>query len=143
MTKLVTVAATQMSCTRDSEANIENAKKLIRQSAGEGAQIILIQELFESEYFCCLNKPEEFNLAKPYQDNPLLEEMSVLAKELSVVLPISFFEKDNNTFYNSLAVIDADGTISEPYRKSHIPDGPGYEEKYYFVFFDFISILKK
>ena len=93
MTKLVTVAATQMSCTRDSEANIENAKKLIRQSAGEGAQIILIQELFESEYFCCLNKPEEFNLAKPYQDNPLLKEMSVLAKELSVVLPISFFEK--------------------------------------------------
>ena len=132
MTKLVTVAATQMSCTRDSDANIENAKKLIRQSAGEGAQIILIQELFESEYFCCLNKPEEFNLAKPYQDNPLLQEMSELARELSVVLPISFFEKDNNTFYNSLAVIDADGTISEPYRKSHIPDGPGYEEKYYF-----------
>ena len=118
MTKQVTVAATQMSCTRDSIANIENAKKLIRQSAGEGAQIILIQELFESEYFCCLNKPEEFNLAKPYKDNPLLKEMSVLAKELSVVLPISFFEKDNNTFYNSLAVIDADGTISEPYRKS-------------------------
>ncbi len=132
MTKQVTVAATQMSCTRDSIANIENAKKLTRQAASDGAQIILIQELFESVYFPCLNKPEEFTMAKPYKDNPLLEEMSALAKELSVVLPTSFFEKDNNTYYNSLAVIDADGSISEPYRKSHIPDGPGYEEKYYF-----------
>ena len=132
MTKQVTVAATQMSCTRDSIANIEIAKKLTRQAANDGAQIILIQELFESVYFPCLNKPEEFTMAKPYKDNPLLQEMSVLAKELSVVLPTSFFEKDNNTYYNSLAVIDADGSISEPYRKSHIPDGPGYEEKYYF-----------
>ena len=132
MTKQVTVAATQMSCTRDSIANIENAKKLTRQAASDGAQIILIQELFESVYFPCLNKPEEFTMAKPYKDNPLLQEMSAIAKELSVVLPTSFFEKDNNTYYNSLAVIDADGSISEPYRKSHIPDGPGYEEKYYF-----------
>ena len=132
MTNQVTVAATQMSCTRDSIENIENAKKLTRQAANDGAQIILIQELFESVYFPCLNKPEEFTMAKPYKDNPLLQEMSVLAKELSVVLPTSFFEKDNNTYYNSLAVIDADGSISEPYRKSHIPDGPGYEEKYYF-----------
>ena len=132
MTKQVTVAATQMSCTRDSIANIENAKKITRQAANDGAQIILIQELFESVYFPCLNRPEEFTMAKPYKDNPLLQEMSVLAKELSVVLPTSFFEKDNNTYYNSLAVIDADGSISEPYRKSHIPDGPGYEEKYYF-----------
>tara|TARA_B100000945_G_scaffold3419_1_gene2882 strand:+ start:270 stop:1130 length:861 start_codon:yes stop_codon:yes gene_type:complete len=132
MTKQVTVAATQMSCTRDSIANIENAKKLTRQAANDGAEIILIQELFESVYFPCLNKPEEFTMAKPYKDNPLLQEMSALAKELSVVLPTSFFEKDNNTYYNSLAVIDADGSISEPYRKSHIPDGPGYEEKYYF-----------
>ena len=132
MTKQVTVAATQMSCTRDSIANIDNAKKLTRQAANDGAQIILIQELFESVYFPCLNKPEEFTMAKPYKDNPLLQEMSALAKELSVVLPTSFFEKDNNTYYNSLAVIDVDGSISEPYRKSHIPDGPGYEEKYYF-----------
>jgi len=132
MSKTVTVAATQMSCSRDSKANIANAKKLIAKSASEGAQIILIQELFESVYFCCLNKTEEFNMAKPFENNPLLQEMSALAKELSVVLPISFFEKDNNTFYNSLSVIDADGSISAPYRKSHIPDGPGYEEKYYF-----------
>ena len=132
MTKQVTVAATQMSGTRDAIANTENAKKLTRQAANDGAQIILIQELFESVYFPCLNKPEEFTMAKPYKDNPLLQEMSALAEELSVVLPTSFFEKDNNTYYNSLAVIDADGSISEPYRKSHIPDGPGYEEKYYF-----------
>jgi N-carbamoylputrescine amidase len=132
MSKTVTVAATQMSCSRDSKANITNAKKLITKTASEGAQIILIQELFESVYFCCLNKTEEFNMAKPFENNPLLQEMSALAKELSVVLPISFFEKDNNTFYNSLSVIDADGSISAPYRKSHIPDGPGYEEKYYF-----------
>ena len=132
MSKTVTVAATQMSCTRDSKANITNAKKLITKAASEGAQIILIQELFESVYFCCLNKTEEFNMARPFENNPLLQEMAELAKELSVVLPISFFEKDNNTFYNSLSVIDADGSISAPYRKSHIPDGPGYEEKYYF-----------
>tara|TARA_B100001142_G_scaffold263507_1_gene266814 strand:+ start:764 stop:1624 length:861 start_codon:yes stop_codon:yes gene_type:complete len=132
MSKTVTVAATQMSCTRDSKANIANAKKLITKAASEGAQIILIQELFESVYFCCLNKTEEFNMAKPFENNPLLQEMAALAKDLSVVLPISFFEKDNNTFYNSLSVIDADGSISDPYRKSHIPDGPGYEEKYYF-----------
>ena len=132
MSRAVTVAATQMSCTRDSKANILNAKKLITKAASEGAQIILIQELFESVYFCCLNKAEEFNMAKPFENNPLLEEMAGLAKELSVVLPISFFEKDNNTFYNSLSVIDADGSISAPYRKSHIPDGPGYEEKFYF-----------
>ena len=132
MSKTVTVAATQMSCSRDSKANITNAKKLITKAASEGAQIILIQELFESVYFCCLNKTEEFNMARPFEKNPLLQEMAELAKELSVVLPISFFEKDNNTFYNSLSVIDADGSISAPYRKSHIPDGPGYEEKYYF-----------
>lgn len=132
MSKTVTVAATQMSCSRDSKANITNAKKLITKAASEGAQIILIQELFESVYFCCLNKTEEFKMARPFENNPLLQEMAELAKELSVVLPISFFEKDNNTFYNSLSVIDADGSISAPYRKSHIPDGPGYEEKYYF-----------
>ena len=132
MSKTVTVAATQMSCSRDSKANITNAKKLITKADSEGAQIILIQELFESVYFCCLNKTEEFNMARPFENNPLLQEMAELARELSVVLPISFFEKDNNTFYNSLSVIDADGSISAPYRKSHIPDGPGYEEKYYF-----------
>ena len=128
----VNVAATQMTCSENSSDNIDKAKNLIKQSVDEGAQIVLIQELFESVYFCCLNDPKRFELAKPFEKNPLLMEMSDLAKELSVVLPISFFEQDNNTYYNSLAIIDADGTIIDRYRKSHIPDGPGYEEKYYF-----------
>ena len=128
----VTVAATQMACSEDSRANIDKAKDLIRKCSSEGAQIILIQELFESVYFPCLNDPKNFELAKPFNNNPLLNEMSELAKELGVVLPMSFFEQDNNTYYNSLAMIDADGKILDIYRKSHIPDGPGYEEKYYF-----------
>ena len=130
--KKVNVAATQMTCSEDSRNNIDKAKNLIKQSVDEGAQIVLIQELFESVYFPCLNDPKCFELAKPFEGNPLLMEMSDLAKELSVVLPVSFFEQDNNTYYNSLAIIDADGTILDRYRKSHIPDGPGYEEKYYF-----------
>ena len=128
----VTVAATQMACSEDTRANINKAKDLIRKCASEGAQIILIQELFESVYFPCLNDPKNFELAKPLNNNALLNEMSDLAKELGVVLPMSFFEQDNNTYYTSLAMIDADGKILDVYRKSHIPDGPGYEEKYYF-----------
>ncbi len=92
----------------------------------------MIQELFASLYFPCNNDPENFNLALPFENNPILEKMAGIAEELDVVLPVSFFEKDNNTYYNSLAVINADGTIMDRYRKSHIPDGPGYEEKYYF-----------
>ncbi len=128
----VTVAATQMPCTNNSEDNIDNAIGLIRDAASQGANIILIQELFSSLYFPCLNDPDNFNLAAPFQNNPLIATMATLAKELNVVLPISFFEKDQNTYFNSLVVIDADGTIMDLYRKSHIPDGPGYEEKYYF-----------
>ena len=128
----VTVAATQMACSEDTRVNIDKAKELIGKCASEGAQIILIQELFESVYFPCLNDPKNFELAKPFENNVLLSEMSNLAKELGVVLPMSFFEQDNNTYYNSLAMIDADGKILDIYRKSHIPDGPGYEEKYYF-----------
>ena len=128
----VKVAATQMSCTNNERDNIEKAINLIKKSAQQGAQIILIQELFESVYFCCTSDSKYFELAKPFKNNPLLAEMSMLAKELSVVLPISFFERDNNTYYNSLAMIDADGNILDYYRKSHIPEGPGYEEKFYF-----------
>ena len=130
--KKVSVAATQMTCSENSRENIDKAKNLIKESVEQGAQIVLIQELFESVYFCCLNDPKRFESAKPFEKNPLIMEMSDLAKELSVVLPISFFEQDNNTYYNSLAIIDADGSIIDRYRKSHIPDGPGYEEKYYF-----------
>ena len=128
----VTVAATQMACTDNSDENIDKAVEIIRTAKEKGANIILIQELFASLYFPCNNDPENFNLALPFENNPILERMAGIAEELDVVLPVSFFEKDNNTYYNSLAVINADGTIMDRYRKSHIPDGPGYEEKYYF-----------
>ena len=128
----VTVAATQMACTDNSDENINKAVEIIKSAKEKGANIILIQELFASLYFPCNNDPENFKLALPFENNPILEKMASIAKELDVVLPVSFFEKDNNTYYNSLAVINADGTIMDRYRKSHIPDGPGYEEKYYF-----------
>ena len=128
----VTVAATQMACTDNSDENIDKAVEIIRTAKEKGANIILIQELFASLYFPCNNDPENFNLALPFENNPILEKMAGIAEELDVVLPVSFFEKDNNTYYNSLAVINADGTIMDRYRKSNIPDGPGYEEKYYF-----------
>jgi N-carbamoylputrescine amidase len=128
----ITVAATQMACSWDREANVAQAESLIREAAGQGAQIVLIQELFETPYFCCDQKDSYFALAQPADDNPLLQRMATLAAELKVVLPVSFFERANNAHYNSLAMIDADGRNLGVYRKSHIPDGPGYQEKYYF-----------
>nr|WP_201071369.1 N-carbamoylputrescine amidase [Skermanella sp. TT6] len=128
----VTLAATQTSCTWDREANVATAERLVRHAAREGAQIILLQELFETPYFCQDQKQELFALAAPVDDHPVLRRMSALAAELNVVLPVSFFERANNAHYNSLAMIDADGRILGTYRKSHIPDGPGYQEKYYF-----------
>jgi N-carbamoylputrescine amidase len=128
----VTVAATQMACSWDREANVAGAESLIREAAGQGAQVVLIQELFETPYFCCDQNDSYFALAQPAEGNPLLARMAALAAELEVVLPVSFFERANNAHYNSLAMIDADGRILGVYRKSHIPDGPGYQEKYYF-----------
>ena len=128
----VTVAATQMACSNDTDKNVSNAEKLVRQAASEGAQIILIQELFESQYFCMDQKEELFELSKPFENHPTIKKFSELAKELKVVLPVSFFEKANRAHYNSVAIIDADGSVLGKYRKSHIPDGPGYQEKFYF-----------
>jgi len=128
----VTVAATQMACSWDREANIAGAEALVREAAAEGAQIVLIQELFETPYFCCDQKQEYFTLAAPAEGNPLIARMAELAKALKVVLPVSFFESANNAYYNSIAIVDADGSVLGIYRKSHIPDGPGYQEKYYF-----------
>ncbi len=128
----VRVAATQMQCTANKEENIANAEKMVREAAAAGAQIILLQELFESLYFCQVERPEFFDLATPLSANSAVAHFSVIAKELEVVLPISFFEKQNQACYNSIAVIDADGSVMGVYRKTHIPDGPGYEEKYYF-----------
>jgi N-carbamoylputrescine amidase len=121
-----------MSCSWDRTANIRKADKLVREAAGQGAQIILLQELFETPYFCQREKPEYYDLATELEENDAIRHFRQVARELEVVLPISFYEKKNNARYNSLAVIDADGEILGRYRKSHIPDGPGYEEKYYF-----------
>ena len=128
----VTVAATQMACSNETDKNVSNAEKLVRQAASEGAQIILIQELFESQYFCMDQKEELFELSKPFDNHPTIKKFSELAKELNVVLPVSFFEKANRAHYNSVAIVDADGSVLGKYRKSHIPDGPGYQEKFYF-----------
>ena len=128
----VTVAATQMASSNETDKNVSNAEKLVRQAASEGAQIILIQELFESQYFCMDQKEELFELSKPFENHPTIKKFSELAKELKVVLPVSFFEKANRAHYNSVAIVDADGSILGKYRKSHIPDGPGYQEKFYF-----------
>lgn len=128
----VTVAATQMACTWDTRANVERAVDLVREAAARGANIVLIQELFETPYFPAEEKPEHFALARPVDDHPTLAVMAALAKELEVVLPVSFFERAGNAYFNAVAIVDADGSILGVYRKSHIPDGPGYEEKYYF-----------
>lgn len=130
--RLVKVAATQMSCTNQIDENIANAERLVRQAAAKGAQIILIQELFETLYFCQKEIPEYYNYATEVDENKAINHFKKVAKELEVVLPISFYEKKNNARYNALAVIDANGEVLGVYRKSHIPDGPGYEEKYYF-----------
>lgn len=132
MSRTVTVAATQMACSWDRQANIANAEKLVREAAARGAQIVLIQELFETPYFCQKPNPEYLQLATPVDENPAIRHFQALAAELQVVLPISFFERAGRARYNSVAVIDADGRLLGIYRKSHIPDGPGYHEKYYF-----------
>lgn len=130
--RIVKVAATQMSCTDNIDQNIAKAENMVRRSALQGAQIILLQELFETLYFCQKEKPEFYDYATLLSENRAVGHFKKVAKELGVVLPISFYEKINNARYNSLAVIDADGEVLGVYRKSHIPDGPGYEEKYYF-----------
>ena len=128
----VKVAATQMSCSWDLDQNIAKAKNIIVQAAKKGANIILLQELFQSPYFCIEYDEKIFHLAQTFENNKVLKEMSELCKELNVVLPISYFERSNNAYFNSVAVINSDGTILGNYRKSHIPDAPGYLEKYYF-----------
>ncbi|HCU65272.1 MAG TPA: N-carbamoylputrescine amidase [Rheinheimera sp.] len=129
----VTVAATQMVGGWNVEENIARGEKLVRQAAAQGAQIILLQELFERNYFCQKQKPEYLEFATPLENNAAVAHFTKIAKELNVVLPISFYERAGNCLYNSVAVIDADGSYLGTYRKSHIPDGPGYSEKYYFT----------
>jgi len=128
----VTVAATQMSCGWDATANIVKAEALVRQAAARGAQVILLPELFETPYFCIEQDVRHLRLAKPVSENPAVQHFAHIARELGVVLPISFFERAGQAFFNSIAILDADGTRLGVYRKSHIPNGPGYQEKNYF-----------
>lgn len=133
MTRMVTVATTQMACSWDREANIARAEQLVRRAAAQGAQIVLLQELFETPYFCIDQSPHHFALATALEDNPAVRHFQEIAAELEVVLPISFFERAHNAHYNTTAVIDADGEILGTYRKTHIPNGPGYQEKQFFT----------
>ncbi|EJC1077420.1 N-carbamoylputrescine amidase [Vibrio parahaemolyticus] len=132
MSKVVKFAALQLTKSWDLEENLAKAKKAIREAAQNGANVILPQELFAAPYFCKKQEAKYFELAEETANSHLIQEMIALAKELGVVIPVSYFEKAGNTFFNSLVMIDADGTVLDNYRKSHIPDGPGYSEKYYF-----------
>jgi N-carbamoylputrescine amidase len=128
----VTVAATQMASGPDREANIAKAERLIREAAKQGANVILIQELFESPYFCKDHLAQHFELALPITENPAVRRLAKVAAEVSVVLPLSVFERAENAYFNTLVMVDADGRTLGIYRKSHIPESPGYHEKFYF-----------
>ncbi len=129
----VTVATTQMACGWDKSQNIATATDLVTQAAKAGAHIVLLQELFETPYFCQVHDFDYFKLATTVEDNSAIQHFKQLAKNLEIVLPISFYEKAGNTFFNSIVVIDADGEILGTYRKTHIPDGIPYAEKFYFT----------
>ena len=130
---IVKVAATQMSISWDIDSNIKKADEMIEKCAKDGVNIVLLQELFLTPYFCQKEKYEYFDLATEFENNKYLAHFSEVAKKYNVVLPISFFERSGNCYFNSLAMIDADGTILGLYRKSHIPTGECYEEKFYFT----------
>jgi N-carbamoylputrescine amidase len=128
----VTVAALQMSMTDEVAHNVGTAERLVRAAAASGAQIILIPELFEGRYFCVDQLPEHFARARPVEDHPTVGHFRTIAAELNVVLPISIYERAGQATFNTVVIVDADGSVLGVYRKSHIPDGPGYTEKYYF-----------
>ncbi|MHA6723512.1 N-carbamoylputrescine amidase [Sphingomonas sp. RS2018] len=128
----ITVAALQLGFSADIDANIANVTRLVREAAAQGAQVILPPELFEGEYFCRVEDEGLFANAKPTAEHKAVRAMQALAAELRVHIPTSFFEADGPHHYNSLAMIGPDGAVAGVYRKSHIPDGPGYEEKFYF-----------
>ena len=131
--RTVTIATTQMACGWDKQQNIDTATELVTKAAKAGANIVLLQELFETPYFCQVHDFDYFKLATSVADNAAINHFKALAKELDIVLPISFYEKSGNTFFNSVTVIDADGEILGTYRKTHIPDGIPYAEKFYFT----------
>ena len=128
---MVKVAAIQMSMSTDKSANVQKAKTLVREAAENGAQIILLPELFEGLYFCKDMDAKYFSWAAPLEGNRLIQEFVALSRELQIVVLVSYFEKAQDAYFNSLVVVDK-GVILQNYRKTHIPDGPGYEEKFYF-----------
>jgi N-carbamoylputrescine amidase len=128
----VTLALVQMTCSDDRDANVARAEAWVREAAAQGAQLVLLPELFEYLYWPQVQREELFARAHPVAGHPFLERFQALAAELGVVLPVSFFERAGPAYFNSLLMIDADGAPLGVYRKSHIPDGPGYQEKYYF-----------
>jgi N-carbamoylputrescine amidase len=129
---MITVAALQLPLSGSEVENIEAVSDLVEQAAAKGAQIILPPELFSGPYFCKTQNESHFSLAHPTAEHPSVKAMAKLAKQLGVAIPTSFFERDGSHYYNSVAMIDASGEILGIYRKSHIPDGPGYQEKFYF-----------
>jgi N-carbamoylputrescine amidase len=130
--KRVVVAAVQCALGGGRAENVARVTEGVREAARRGAQVILPPELFEGPYFCREEKDDYFDWARPLEGNPTIEHFARLAKELGVAIPVSFFERAGQQHYNSVAVVDADGAVLGVYRKSHIPDGPGYEEKFYF-----------
>jgi N-carbamoylputrescine amidase len=132
MARTITVAALQSAYGLDIDANIARTADLIREAAAAGAQVILPSELFQGPYFCVTQEEHWFASAKPWREHPCVTALAPLAQELGVVLPISIFEREGPHYFNSLVMADADGSLLGLYRKSHIPDGPGYQEKFYF-----------
>ena len=131
--RMVTVAAVQMHCSRDVTDNLERAEQLVRQAAAQGANVILLPELFERQYFCQERQYDYYQYATPLLKNPAVQRFQKVAAELQVVLPISFYERAGNNTFNSVAVLDADGSVLGCYRKTHIPDDHFYQEKFYFT----------
>lgn len=128
----IAVAAIQMQMSAQPTGNLAHAEALVREAAREGAQIVLLPELFERPYFCQERRYDFLDYAQPVSENPAVARMQAVAKELSVVIPVSFYERDGNSQYNSVAMIDADGSLLGVYRKTHIPDDHFYQEKFYF-----------
>lgn len=129
----VKVAALQFSCSKDVQENINKAEKMVKEAADNGANIILLPELFERQYFCQEKRYDYYNYALPLEKNPAVNRFKEVAKELGVVIPVSFYERDIDRLFNTVAMIDADGSVLGIYRKTHIPDGHFYQEKFYFT----------
>ena len=131
MTQLI-VGAVQIACSDETKANLDKLEMHVREAARRGAKLVVLQELFEGPYFCIDIDEKHKARAKPFKDNATVARFASLARELGVVLPVSFFEEDGSRRFNALSMIDADGKVLGLYRKSHIPDSPGYSEKFYF-----------